>query len=98
MGKIGWTEEAECWIRDIYDYIAERRPRAAHRTIDGIYRKVQLLRKFPRIGYRYEQIHDREVRVILYGHYRIAYLVKSDESIDILGVFHASMEIERYLG
>ena len=97
MAAINWTVEAERWLREIHDYIAKDNPRAAQRTIDAIYKKAQLLRKFPRLGYRYESIADREVRVILYGHYRIAYLIKADEAVDILGVFHAAMEIDRYL-
>ena len=36
-------------------------------------------------------------KILLYGHYRIAYLIKSKEEIDILGIFHGAMEIERYL-
>ena len=40
---------------------------------------------------------EREVRILLYGHYRIAYLVKSAEEIDILGVFHGALDIRRYL-
>ena len=31
-----------------------------------------------------------------YGHYRIAYLVKEDGDIDILGVFHGALDINRY--
>jgi plasmid stabilization system protein ParE len=37
------------------------------------------------------------VRIVLYGHYRIAYLIASEQRIDILGVFHGSLSIERYL-
>ena len=63
----------------------------------GIYEKIQLLREHPRLGQRYEPIRDHEVREILYGHYRIAYLVKSESRIEILGIFHGAMDIERYL-
>jgi plasmid stabilization system protein ParE len=45
----------------------------------------------------YEGIADREVRILLYGHYRIAYLIKSEDAIDILGVFHSALDIQRYL-
>jgi toxin ParE1/3/4 len=38
------------------------------------------------------------VRVLLYGHYRIAYVVKPAGDVDILGVFHGALDIERYLG
>jgi toxin ParE1/3/4 len=33
---------------------------------------------------------------LLYGHYRIAYLIKDDGNIDILGVFHGALDIGRY--
>ncbi len=34
---------------------------------------------------------------LLYGHYRVAYLIKEDQTIDILGVFHGALDIDRYL-
>jgi len=70
---------------------------AAHKVVTGIYERVQTLRSHPRLGQRFEPIKDREVRQILYGHYRIAYLVESDERIEILGIFHSAMSIESYL-
>lgn len=97
MAALNWTTEAEQWMEDIYAYIAEDNPRAAARTVDAIYQKAQLLLNFPRMGYRYEPICDREVRILLYGHYRIAYLIKPNEDIDILGVFHGALDISRYL-
>lgn len=65
--------------------------------MSGIYEKVQLLGEHPRLGQRYGPIADREIREILYGHYRIPYLIKSKDRIEILGVFHGAMDIERYL-
>lgn len=65
--------------------------------VTGIYEEIQLLRTHPRLGQRYEPISDRQVREILYGHYRIAYLLKSEKRIEILGIFHGAMDIERYL-
>ena len=47
------------------------------------------------MGYRY-LASSRHVRMLLYGHYRIAYLVKDDGNVDILGVFHGSLDITRY--
>ena len=94
MAEINWTDEALRWLKEIHDYIIEDRPAAAGRVTAGIYEKVQLLRRHPRLGHRYELVLDREVRILLYGHYRIAYLVKPDENIDILGIFHSAMDIE----
>ena len=95
MAEISWTDEAQRWLTDIFEYIAADNPQAATRTIQGIYDRAQDLRSFPEIGSRYT-ISLRNVRVLLYGHYRIAYLIKDDGNVDILGVFHGSLDITRY--
>jgi toxin ParE1/3/4 len=77
--------------------IAEDNPEAASRVVEGIYEKVQLLRQFPELGHRYEWLPHQHIRILLYGHYRIAYLIKPDGTIDILGVFHGALDINRYL-
>jgi plasmid stabilization system protein ParE len=95
MAEIGWTEEAQRWLNDIFEYIAADNPTAAARTIEGIYERAQDLRRFPELGSRYAA-SPRNVRILLYEHYRIAYLVKDDGNIDILGVFHGALDITRY--
>ena len=97
MAEIRWTIEAETWLKNIYDYIAQDNASAAAKVVEGIYEKAQLLREYPEIGYKYRSEPEGEIRILLYGHYRIAYLLAGNESIDILGVFHGAMEIERYL-
>lgn len=97
MAEINWTEEAERWLRDIYDYIAQDKPIAASNVVSGIYAKAQLLRDFHEIGYMYRKETDGDIRILLYGHYRIAYLIKNPERIDILGVFHGALDIDRFL-
>ena len=97
MASLNWTREAETWLQDIFAYIAQDNPEAASRVVEGIYERAQILREFPQIGHRYESIADREVRILLYGHYRIVYVIKSEEDIDILGVFHGALNIQRYL-
>ncbi|MBE7446390.1 MAG: type II toxin-antitoxin system RelE/ParE family toxin [Planctomycetia bacterium] len=97
MAKINWTSEAERWLRDIYDYIAEDNPDAAIRVVEGIYEKAQTLHRFPELGHKYDEKPDQNIRILLYGHYRIAYLIKPDDNIDILGIFHSALEIDRYL-
>lgn len=42
MAKIRWTREAEKWLREIYDHIAQDNPAAAERVVTGIFRKVQV--------------------------------------------------------
>ena len=95
MAEIAWTEEARRWFEDIFEYIAADNPSAAQRTVQDIYERAQVLTSFPEIGHRY-LASSRDVRILLYGHYRIAYLVKDDGNVDVLGVFHGSLDITRY--
>lgn len=97
MARINWTSEAELWLKDIYDYIKQDNPKAAEKVVSGIYQRAQILKEFPRIGHAYRKKSTEDIRILIYGHYRIAYLIKSDDSIDILGVFHGAMDIKRYL-
>lgn len=92
-----WTLEAERWLREIHDHIAEDNPEAAARTVRGIFERAETLASFPERGFRYSSSAQRHIRVLLYGHFRIAYLVKVEGSVDILGIFHGALDIERYL-
>ena len=94
MAEIVWTTEARRWLQEIYDYIAEDNEEAAYRTVRGIHERAEILLTFPEIGYRYRERPD--IRVLLYGHYRIAYLTTAERGIEILGVFHAALDMARY--
>jgi plasmid stabilization system protein ParE len=95
MAQITWTDEALRWLENIFEYIAEGNRKAAGETVQGIYDRVQALVDFPEMGQRY-QGSKRHVRILLYGHYRIAYLVKPNGDVDILGVFHGALDISQY--
>jgi len=97
MEEIIWTREAERWLKDIYEYIALDNKQTATEVIDGIYERVQVLGDHPRIGYTYRVEKEGKVRILLFGHYRIAYLFVEDTGIIILGVFHGALDIDRYL-
>jgi len=97
LAELNWTQEAQTWLKDIYEYIAADNPDAATRTVNGIYEKAQLLKRHPEAGYKYEAEPARAIRILLHSHYRITYLIKPDGNIDILGVFHGALDIHRYL-
>jgi len=95
MAELRWTAEAQQWLEDIFEYIAQDNPHAAARTVQAIYERVQDLIAFPQLGHRYAA-SSRHVRILLHEQYRIAYLLKDDGNIDILGVFHGALDIGRY--
>ena len=97
MGRVSWTEEAERWLREIHEHIARDHSGAALRTAGGIYAKVQSLRVFPERGYQHKSRSGKPLRILLYGHYRIAYSVNEDRDVTVLSVFHDALDIDRYL-
>ena len=95
MAQIIWTDEALRWLEDIFEYIAAENPDAASRTVEGIFERAQVLSQYPEMGHRF--LHSaRNVRILHHDQYLIAYLAKDDGNVDILGVFHGALDIEKY--
>ena len=95
MAQVIWTAEARRWLQEIYDYIAEDNEDAAYRTVRAIHERAETLLTFPEIGYHYRA--RPPIRVLLYGHYRIPYLITSGGDVEIFGVFHGALDLGRYL-
>ena len=51
MATIAWTEEAQRWLEDIFEYIALDNPESAARTVEAIYERAQILASHPEIGH-----------------------------------------------
>ena len=49
------------------------------------------------MGHTYRSEPEGEIRILVYGHFRLAYLIRKSEAVEILGVFHGALEIDRYL-
>lgn len=73
MANVVWTQEAETWLRKIFDYIAADKPLAAFQVVQSIYQRAQILAEFPAAGQVHRSASGRDVRVLLWGHYRIVY-------------------------
>ncbi len=96
MGKVVWTEESVNWLERIKIYVSQNSTIASDKLIKNIINESLILEKFPNIGLLYKKLSEREVRILIYGHYKIAYWIK-DEFVEILGVFHDKMIIDNYL-
>ena len=60
-----------------------------------IFEKVKILQMFPNIGYKYYE-DDENLRILFMGIIEF-FLIIDENNIDILGVFHGSLDIQRYL-
>jgi toxin ParE1/3/4 len=97
MAVLRWTPEAYEWLRAIHEYIAADNGGAADRVVEGILARARTLKTFPRLGQVCRSAAEGEIRLLLYGHYRIAYLLRGNDEVDVLGVFHGAMEMDNYL-
>lgn len=96
MAEVVWSEKALARLQEISDYIAESNPAAAAKIVDGISLRVDQLESHPESGYRYEE-STLPIRILVYGKYRIAYVVEGKDRVSILGVFHGAMDLNRHL-
>lgn len=98
MVNVVWTKQALAWLKEVHDYIKEDNPIAAKRTVKNIKLKTQVIKSHPDSGYYHEHEFGSQyqVRILLYGHYRIAYLMNTKETAYIIGVFHGSLSLDRH--
>lgn len=97
MAKVVWTAEAEQWLRRIHDYIAADKPAAAFDVVESLYRRAEILAEFPDIGHTHTSASGRQLRILLWGHYRIVYVRRPPDEVHVLGVFHGAMDLKQYL-
>jgi toxin ParE1/3/4 len=95
--RLVWTPESRWWLREIYDYIRQDSPETAFKVVRRIYDKAHVLLDFPELGHVYEPACEDNVRILVYGHYRIVYQLSQREEIYILGVFHGALDLARHL-
>jgi toxin ParE1/3/4 len=97
LEKVVWTAEAERWLLKIHDYIAVDSPVNAFNVVKSIYQRTQILERFSLVGHAYRSASGRDLRILLWGHYRIVYLVRPEGEVHVVGVFHGAMRFEEYL-
>lgn len=97
MAQVRWTPEASAWLESIFNFIALDDEDAARRTVTQIYDKAVGLVDFPRFGRLHAITPEGEIRIVLLHHYRIVYHLSNEETIDILGIYHGAIDIDRHL-
>ncbi|PSB38443.1 type II toxin-antitoxin system RelE/ParE family toxin [filamentous cyanobacterium Phorm 46] len=92
MAQIRWTSQALADLEAIGDFIARDAPNFAEVFVDRIFGAVQRLEAFPRSGRPVPEFGEENLREIIFGSYRIVYLLNSDE-VSILTVFHSARQL-----
>lgn len=86
--RIVWSPLALERVEDISQYIAEDKPDAAVKWVDGLFATVERLADFPESGRIVPEVGARRIREVVFGTYRVIYSTK--EQIDILTIRRSS--------
>jgi addiction module RelE/StbE family toxin len=89
MAQINWTSQALQDLGLIAEFIGRDAPSFAQVIVDRVFESVERLESFPRSGRVVPEINQENIREIIWGSYRIVYLLRQEE-VFILTVFHGS--------
>ena len=85
--KIIWSPLAVDRVSEIAGYIAEDNPSAAASWIHAVFRKVEALKAFTESGRIVPETHNKTIRELIYGNYRILYRLE-EKRLSVLTVRH----------
>lgn len=86
MVQVIWSSESKQHLNNIVDYISKDNPAAASKVFEGILERTKILELFPMAGSHWIDTEDGEQRSLIFGRYRIGYMVIAEDKVLILGV------------
>jgi addiction module RelE/StbE family toxin len=95
MVEVRWLEEAKTDLKDIFDYIARDSKKYAHRQVDRIFQKTDILSSQIRAGRVVEELNNPEIRELIEGNYRILYRIVNEQMVHILMIHHGARDLTR---
>jgi len=85
--RLHYTDAFQNDLGRMYDFLVEKNPVAARRTVWNLRQSPGKLLSFPRMGQRLSIYHPREVRRFLIGPYELRYEIAGDD-IYLLNLWH----------
>lgn len=96
MAKVIWTQPALNCLHDIIAHIAEDSSIYAEKFGICVVEAPRRLEQFPYCGRIVPEFEDETIRELIYGSYRIIYLIRHDVCY-ITAIIHGSRDILRHL-
>jgi plasmid stabilization system protein ParE len=88
--NVEFSKQAHTRIEEIVHFIASDKPGAARQWAEGLRQVVTKLTTFPYIGRKVPEFADEHLRELLYGEYRVVYVIDtSSGKIVIITIHHA---------
>lgn len=92
MAQVRWSLTAGNDLQDIENFIARDSVLHAITFVDRIVESADTLIKKPHIGRMVPEFNRPDLREVLFGNYRIVYLLK-DDGVLILRVVHGARDL-----
>ena len=89
MAEVRWTPQAADDLEDITDFIAQDSPHYASLFALDVVKAAERLETLPSSGRVVPETHDRTIREIILGSYRLVYRVRR-ECVEILTIYHCA--------
>jgi len=90
MAQIRWTIQALDDIDNIASYIAKDSLKYAQWQVERFFTAVEILKSNINAGRIVPEIKNKSIRELIVGNYRLIYLIKSKNKLEILTVHHSS--------
>lgn len=94
MVKISWTFQAKGDLINIADFIALDSKKYAKIQINRIRERVSILQTHPKSGRIVPEIESPNIRELILGNYRIIYLLKNTNNIQIITIHHSARKLK----
>jgi plasmid stabilization system protein ParE len=97
VATIRWTVRAQLDLRDIRNYAERTSARDAFAITEYLLTAVRPLADFPRMGRLLPEFDRRDLREILARPYRILYIVRPGDQVEVQAIYHSSQDLTRIL-
>lgn len=89
MAKVNWTIQSIKDIENIAEFIAKDSEKYATIQTQRFFEIVTALESQPQIGKIVPEINKSNIRELILGNYRIIYVIKLNQDVDIITVHHS---------
>lgn len=89
MAEIRWTLESVNDIEDIAEFVGKFTEKYASYLVQEFFISIEQLDNFPKSGRMVPEFNDEKIRELIVHDYRVVYLVKNADQIDVIAVHPA---------
>jgi addiction module RelE/StbE family toxin len=93
--KLTWSLEAKADLKGIKRFISRDAPKRAREFIRRLKAHAKRLEAFPESGQAVEELQNPSIREIVFGNYRIIYLLTA-KKIEVLTVCHGARLLDEH--